>query len=77
MLLVNSTKNVGAWRSLVARLFRVQEAVSSNLAAPTIFKVLKTACRAVFAILRSKQLFYKSEKTIIVYGLSTELIKPI
>ena len=29
---------VGAWRSLVARLFRVQEAVSSNLAAPTKLK---------------------------------------
>ena len=31
--------NVGAWRSLVARLFRVQEAVSSNLAAPTKLKI--------------------------------------
>ena len=35
--------NVGAWRSLVARLFRVQEAVSSNLAAPTKLKMLKPA----------------------------------
>lgn len=32
---VSAATHVGAWRSLVARLFRVQEAVSSNLAAPT------------------------------------------
>ncbi len=29
---------VGAWRSLVAHLFWVQGVVSSNLAAPTIFR---------------------------------------
>ena len=36
MLLRLSVSNYGDWRSLVARLFRVQEAVSSNLASPTI-----------------------------------------
>lgn len=39
--------DIGAWRSLVARLFRVQEAVSSNLAAPTKTDLRRTATGAV------------------------------
>ena len=34
--------NVGAWRSLVARLVRDEEAVGSNPAAPTIRDTLRT-----------------------------------
>ena len=48
--------------------FRVQEAVSSNLAAPTNLKILRTACRAVL-FFYAKVLKYKKESFVKHWGL--------